>query len=112
MDMDRTHRRGRNNRMGRLASLLRRLTPSVAQPAPIRVHPFYPCPSVSKPHPALIAAPIVVGLTSLSGCGTTLVRQGVERRVRNRLASLLGPARKYSVRIRGSQDRQLVKGRA
>ena len=48
----------------------------------------------------------------LAGCSTTIVRQGVERRVEKRLASILGPAERYKVRILDTRDPELVKGRA
>lgn len=48
----------------------------------------------------------------LAGCSTTVVRRGVERRVERRLATILGPAERYRVRILDTTDAELVKGRA
>lgn len=48
----------------------------------------------------------------LTGCSTTIVRSKVERRVEKKLQSVVGPAEKYRVRIRQTQDAELVKGRA
>jgi hypothetical protein len=41
-----------------------------------------------------------------------MVRRRVERRVERRLVGFLGPARHYEVRIRGTRDAELVRGRA
>lgn len=46
------------------------------------------------------------------GCSTTVVRRGVEKRVERRLATLLGPAERYRVRILDTRDAELVRGRA
>lgn len=47
-----------------------------------------------------------------TGCSTSVVRRGVERRVERRLHGELGPAEQYRVRIRGTRDPELVLGRA
>lgn len=60
----------------------------------------------------VVAAAVVGGLLPLSGCRTGFVRKGVERRLERRLADLLGPARKYRVRILETRDQELVRGRA
>jgi hypothetical protein len=52
------------------------------------------------------------GALATSGCSTSIVRRGVERRIEKRLSGLLGPAEKYRVRIRGTHDSELVLGRA
>jgi hypothetical protein len=64
------------------------------------------------PGAAARAACTVVLVAGLAGCSTTVVRRGVERRVERRLASLLGPAERYRVRILDTRDSELVKGRA
>lgn len=46
------------------------------------------------------------------GCGTTVIRRSVQRRIAARLRTWLGPAERYSVRIAGSRDAELVLGRA
>jgi hypothetical protein len=48
----------------------------------------------------------------VGGCSTTIVRSGVERRVEKRLATILGPAERYRVRILDTRDAELVRGRA
>lgn len=60
---------------------------------------------------AILAGAAVWGSVS-TGCTTSVVRRGVERRVERRLHHELGPAEKYRVRIRGTRDPELVLGRA
>jgi hypothetical protein len=48
----------------------------------------------------------------LSGCKTGFVRRGVERRLERKLASFIGPADRYRVRIHDTRDSELVLGRA
>lgn len=51
-------------------------------------------------------------LPLLTGCRTSLVRRGVERRIERKLESRVGPADRYRVRIIGTRDSDLVLGRA
>lgn len=55
---------------------------------------------------------LAAAVAALSGCSTTVVRKGVERRVEKRLTDLLGPAQSYRVRILDTRDAELVLGRA
>lgn len=48
----------------------------------------------------------------LSGCTSRIVRRKVEKRLQQRLASILGPADLYQVRFTGTPDAELVRGRA
>ncbi len=63
--------------------------------------------------PLLIAIFACLALSSvLAGCRSAVVRRSVERRVERKLAGILGPAERYQVCIRGTQDAELVRGRA
>jgi hypothetical protein len=46
-----------------------------------------------------------------TGCSSRLLQGSVERRLRNRLATLIGPAQRYTVSISGTDDADLVLGR-
>lgn len=56
----------------------------------------------------VVFAALVVGTT---GCSTRLLQRTVERRLRNRLTTLIGPAERYTVNISGTDDSDLVLGR-
>lgn len=53
-----------------------------------------------------------LGPLGLAGCSTTVVRRSVEKRVERKLATVLGPAERYQVRILETRDAELVRGRA
>lgn len=60
-----------------------------------------------------VALTAAVALAAVvSGCSTTVVRRSVEKRVERRLATILGPAERYEVRILDTRDAELVRGRA
>jgi hypothetical protein len=59
---------------------------------------------------AMLAVPALGAL--LGGCSTSFVRRNVQKRVQSRLASWLGPAEQYRVRIQETRDAVLVLGRA
>jgi hypothetical protein len=46
-----------------------------------------------------------------AGCSSRFLQRTVERRLRNRLTSLIGPAERYTVSISGTDDSDLVLGR-
>lgn len=55
---------------------------------------------------------MLAGLPLASGCRTSLVRRGIERRIERKLESRVGPADRYRVRILKTRDSELVLGRA
>jgi len=59
--------------------------------------------------PALLAALFTL---AAGGCKSRLLRATVERKIAHRLGDKLGPAEKYQVRILGTYDNDLVRGRA
>jgi hypothetical protein len=68
--------------------------------------------SAGRRTPAWRVLPLLVALPLVGGCRTTVVRRSVERRVERRLATILGPAERYRVRIVDTTDAELVTGRA
>lgn len=60
--------------------------------------------------------PLVLGLAvaavACCGCSTTVVRRSVERRAEKMLPGILGPAEDYDVRMVGTRDSELVRGKA
>jgi hypothetical protein len=54
---------------------------------------------------------LALGLLA-AGCSTTIVRHKVEKKAEQKLQTALGPADSYKVRITGTRDSELVRGRA
>ena len=54
----------------------------------------------------------IVAALPLAGCKSKLLRPGAQRAIARRLHDLIGPARKYRVRILGTYDNDLVRGHA
>lgn len=55
---------------------------------------------------------LIAGVGLCCGCSTTVVRRNVERRAEKMLPRILGPADRYDVRMVGTRDSELVRGRA
>jgi hypothetical protein len=49
--------------------------------------------------------------SGVAGCSSRLLQRTVEKRLRNRLTTLIGPAQRYTVSIDGTNDDDLVLGR-
>jgi hypothetical protein len=62
--------------------------------------------------PAALALLLLFALgVGTTGCSSRFLQRMVERRLRNRLTSLIGPADRYTVSITGTDDSDLVLGR-
>jgi LmeA-like phospholipid-binding len=63
-------------------------------------------------HPVALSLLLLSALgVATTGCSTRFLQRTVERRLRNRLTSLIGPADRYTVSISGTDDSDLVLGR-
>jgi hypothetical protein len=74
---------------------------------------FWPRSNATPTLPAHLVSVLclLAALLSGPGCSTRFIRHRAERRIEQRLVSLIGPAERYRVRLRHTKDAAIVGGR-